>query len=826
MKRARKPYKIIGAYDSETTNIETPTNVYAFPILHQLGIIDKDVIELDAQNVEVSTKVYLYRHVLDLYEKLDTIANTVYDYVPVICCHNLSFDMYGLSSWFSRHNVRVLAKSSRKPITFTVQDDSGNPRLVLWDTLVFSGQSLERMGIDCGYQKGVGEWDYNLIRTPETPLTDDELDYAKRDIYTLLAWLGWWLRRNPDIEPSKLGLNVVTKTGVVRERRRVRFDQLRGNNSKYNVGRYWLYINRTESFKSDDELYTCMECTRGGFTFCASSNASVPFDLSTSSRRIIAFDATSQHPAQMVSHLYPVRFCEASVKELELAFSLISKMTLNKVLSKWHKPFPVAFYACYEFENLRPKAGSVFARDGIFPLASARYKNAATSNVLEDNGDKQNQDENRRDYGYCDVAESAKVAFGKIESADSIQLYITELTAWEICQCYDFDSVKAVHGYITGRFVKPTDMSIISVMQFYKAKNSFKDARKAYYKTHTITNGAELKALGIAPAIVAQMESGTLPVQDVESTYLSLKADLNALFGIECSNEYRRNTILASDGIQFEGDFGICNKPKNPKAWYQFGQRIVGWSRIAQVCVMLLCKEHAITYINGDTDSIKMLAEKSDLQKIERDLKRLSDAIDAAKDKVCMRVKTRYPAQYDALEDIGHYVFEFESDRFCASWNKAYCMQDADDDGIRRFTFTLAGVPTKKRVSAVSSFIGIDGYADRLYKLGYTFEQICNILLGYNVTLANNVIRLNARKFPQWGDMVSERVTDYLGNKSRVIEPSALALYPMTKTLNDTLTPENDVNARIAKSNNASVNLEPIVVHAKGITRLDGVLNA
>lgn len=152
-------------------------------------------------------------------------------------------------------------------------------------------------------------------------------------------------------------------------------------------------------------------------------------------------------------------------------------------------------------------------------------------------------------------------------------------------------------------------------------------------------------------------------------------------------------------------------------------------------------------------------------------------------------------------------------------------MQD-EDDGNRRFTFTLAGVPTKKRVSAVSSFIGIDGYADRLYKLGYTFEQICNILLGYNVTLANNVIRLNARKFPQWGDMVSERVTDYLGNKSRVIEPSALALYPMTKTLNDTLTPENDVNARIAKSNNASVNLEPIVVHAKGITRLDGVLNA
>ena len=225
----RPTYRIIGAYDSETTNYTCNGVVKAFPILHQLGLLDDTPIEqITADNVEQHTAIELYRHTLDLYARLDQLMNNAYDYVPVIVCHNLSFDMYGLSSWLSRHNTRVLAKSARKPITFTVRDDENNPRLVIWDTLVFAQQSLERMGVDCGYSKAVGEWDYSLVRAPQTELTADELNYARKDVYALLAWLGWWLQRNPDIQPEKLALNVVTKTGVVRERRKVRASKGKG----------------------------------------------------------------------------------------------------------------------------------------------------------------------------------------------------------------------------------------------------------------------------------------------------------------------------------------------------------------------------------------------------------------------------------------------------------------------------------------------------------------------------------------------------------------------------------------------------------------------
>lgn len=824
--RKQIPYRIIGAYDSETTNITVDGIPKAFPILHQLGLLDGTPLdEIDAHNVEQCTHIELFRHSFELYERLDDLVSRQSDYVPVILCHNLAFDMYGLSSWLNRHEVRVLAKSARKPITFTVLDENGKPTLVIWDTLIFSQQSLERMGEDCGYSKGIGEWDYDKVRTPETELTESETNYAKRDIYTLLAWFGWWIRRNPDIEQERLGRNVVTKTGVVRERRRVRFSNLRGNGMKRNCAYYWLTRCRLDVPKSDDELFTMLAATRGGFTFCSNKNASIPYDLEGSNDVIAAYDATSQHPAQLVSHRYPVRFREQPSYVLDLAFNLIGKITLEQVLAKWEKPFPVAFYGCFRFENLRPKSGSVFEKFGIFPLASARYKTPEQVSFYEDNGDKGAYNEHMRQRSYCDTAENADCAFGKLMSADVATLYITELTAWEIWQAYEWDSVQAVHGYETGRFNRPSDMDVISTMQFYKAKNEFKLAREQFYDSGTITNGEMLKKLGIAPAIVSTMENGTISSGDVEATYLSLKADLNAIFGISASNQYRRDTVLDETGIGYVGEFGISNAPKTSKVWYQFGQRIVGWSRIAQCVVLMLTEKHVKTCINGDTDSIKLLMDKSKLKDADNELQKLSSAIDKAKKNVCARVRVAYPAMFDELKGIGHYVLEFKTDRFCASWNKAYCTHDTGKDGKRHFSFTLAGIPTRKRENKVSSFIGLNGYADRLYSLGWSYQRICELFLGYNTTYANDVIRLNARKFPEWGETLFEKVTDYKGDSALVVEPLALALYPMSKTVNDTKSAENVVNMRYALANNENVNTRRMMVSAKGVLDLEGVFN-
>lgn len=816
----RREYRIIGAYDSETTNITIEGIPSAFPILHQLGLLDgQELANITADNVTEHVNVSLFRHSLELYSALDTIIETEYPYVPVILCHNLAFDMYGLSCWLERYEVRVLAKSARKPITLTILDDSGSPRLVIWDTLIFSQQSLARMGKDCGFAKGVGEWDYDLIRTPETPLTAQETDYSKRDIYTLICWFGWWIRRNPDIDPAKLGCNVVTKTGIVRERRRVRFANLKGRGMKRNAGYYWFARCNLEAPKTDDELFTMLACTRGGFTFCSSKNASVPFNLEGTGEIVAAYDATSQHPAQLVSHMYPFRFREMPDFVLEQAFELIGLVTMSDILDNWRKPFPIAFDACFEFENLRPRKGSVFEQFGIYPLASARYK--TPEQIARDETDRAAYDAHLQEQSYCDMVEDAVCAFGKVVSAKRARFYITELTAWEVWQAYEWDSVRAIHGYETGRFSRPNDIDVLSVMQFYKAKNEFKHARKLYYSGKPLDNMQTLEKLGIPRALLDEMQTRTVFENDIEAQYLSLKADLNAIFGISASNQYRRDTVLDSNGIEYIGEFGICNAPKNSTVWYQFGQRIVGWSRIAQIIAMELIRPYARTIINGDTDSVKCVCREADLQAIDKSLEKLGEAIDRGKRFVCERVRLAYADFADDLAGIGYYVPEFQAKRFCASWNKAYCMQD--ESGA--FTFTLAGIPTKDRQAESGLFTGINSYAGELYTQGWTFEQICNTFLGYNVTFANDLLRMNARKFPEWGDIFVDDVTDYTGETLPVAEPCALALYPLAKTINNTDFKDNAINMGYALANNPDVNTDAKIITKRGIIDLEGIFD-
>lgn len=793
MRKSKKPYRVIGAYDSETTNIYSPLGARAFPVLHQLGFVD-DVKLVDAENVEELVDIRLFRHTFELCAYLDEYMEQLRDFVPVIMCHNLSFDMYPLGDWLSSHSVRVLAKSRQKPITFTILDDSGNPLLVIWDTLVFSGQSLERMGQDCGYSKASGSWDYEKVRTPNTTLSADELLYAKRDIYALICWLSWWIKRNPDIEPSKLGLGVVTKTGVVRERRKKLFDQVKGNGHKYNVGRYWMYHNRRELPKSDDELFTMHACTRGGFTFIGTKSASVPYDLVGSSAYVAAFDAVSMHPSHMCAHRYPVGFREAKPENLEIAFELVTDVGLDELLDKFSKPFTVAFNALFSFENLRLKSGSVFERDGIAPLASARF----AAPIMDENDSETGFNFKTDIYmqGYHDAVIEPVFAFGKLLGAKRACLYLTELEAWIMAQCYEWDSMHALGGYLTMRFQRPSDMSTLSVMRFFKVKNAFKSARKEYLSTGTLKSETvkECQGLGVAPVVLNQMINGELSGEEVDKYYQVYKSDLNALFGIECSNEFRQDTALSDIGIIYEGEAGIENAPKNPKTWYQFGQRIVGWSRVAQTACMLLSDGACERIINGDTDSIKfLLSGDSQREELEKRLQRYSAAIDKAKKNTLARVRLGYPSHYDALEGIGHYELEFTSKRFCASWNKAYCI---GDDG---YSFTLAGLPARREH-------GIDDLADALGE-SMGFGEVCDILLGYNVTFAHDVTGLNARSFPQWGEVFHDEV---LGEK--VLEPAALALYPMAKTINALEVPMNRFNYLRAVENRPSVNADDVII--------------
>lgn len=803
-----KPYRLCAFYDSETTNYHTFDDVSAFPVVHQLGVFaGADLRSLTPDNVADRLEIGIYRHTFEVCAALEELPNRFPGCVPVVAIHNLGFDMWGLSGWIAEKSTKVLAKSSAKPITITILDEDGNPALVLWDTLGLSMKSLEKMGDDCGFAKAKGFWDYTKVRTPSTPLTAQEIEYAKRDIYVLACWFAWFLRRNPQIEVSQLGINIVTKTGVVRDKRKKLLSHVKADGCKYTVGQFWHYLNKREQPGTDGELFTMNACTRGGLTFCASRWASVPI-VCDELHTVTGYDATSQHPGQQASHLYPTRFKEAPADRIAKYARIISNKKLDDVLARWFCPFPFAFNAIFEFDNIRLKSDSVFEREGIGCLAWARFgKYRPDPDTDNESGDIFKSYISERDYK--DTATGAVYSFGKLTSADNARLFLTELEFWNVCQVYEFDSWQCIGGYASTHYERPTDLSLLSVMHFYKAKDIYKAALHTYEKTGRVHDTRELRKY--APDSVCEgMERGTLTLRDARAAYMIIKSDLNSLFGIEATNESRLDAEIGAHGIQWAGVPGIGNLPKNPKAWYQYGQRIVGWSRVAQVCVMMLAAPHVDGIPNGDTDSCKFYMLKSKLPALDRELNRLGRAIDKARAYVCSRVEKQYPELFYRLDKIGHYVQEFSVSEYCAAWNKAYMMRD---DG--RFSIVLAGIPSDKRTKTASGDYLQDSYEDfaaALASNGYTFGEICDLLLGYNVHLSPTITKTNGRRAPEWAQIYYKDVTDYQGNTVKVAECSAMALYNMPKIIGGMHQGDNAVNYAIASANRPSVNRAPVLL--------------
>lgn len=768
-KTDEKPYRIVGAYDTETTNFDDGVSKRAFFVLYQLLELSCPVEDVTSQNVEEQSEVRIWRHAAEVWEYLrEKYIKAHHDFVPVIAVHNLAFDMHSLSSWFlglqdEGYEIRVLAKTPQKPITFTVCKDN-DMFLCFWDTLGFSRKSLAVMGLECGFRKAVGDWDYNLIRTPETSITPEELRYAQNDVKALVCWLGWFLRREPLVRPDALAHHVVTKTSVVRAKRSEMLGTLKGHNSPRTVGQYWSMLNQAEKLADDDMLMTFHACTRGGLTFASANLAGVPFDFSKDSpKRIYAFDAKSQHPAQMVSHFYPVKFAKQTQENLQLDLDIIASVSREILLKNFSRPFPVAFCACVEFFGLRLKSGSVFERDGIASLAFARVKS----------WDAQDERDEYREYcramGLADDAPlGCEQLFGKVMNAPVVRLFLTEIEYWIMTRVYDWEKCVALFGFDSTRFVRPTDFSVLSVMRFYENKNTIKQVKSMYEQGKPCRCDF---ARGVLPDyLIESIERGEAERRDIQLYYMSAKEDLNALYGIEITDEAKRDMVLDDDGIEYEGAYGADNLPKKCKTWYQFGQRVVAWSRVAQVLHCELFGRYGCI-VNGDTDSVKVISD--DFAALALAAQPYNDAIDKAKRITCARVKKSFPTLYSELEGIGHYEHENTFMRFYSAWSKAYI---ADD-----WRITLAGVPTEKR--SVGECDSVSDYAKQREENGEDFGAVCRDVLGYNSAFDASLTKLNERYIPKFASFADFDVTDYRGQTAHVSEPAAVALFPMEKVI-------------------------------------------
>ena len=159
----------------------------------------------------------------------------------VVYVHNLPYEWQFMRRHFSW--TKVFFMDDRKPV-YCIDAHNIEYRC----SLKLSGKSLANTAKDLlKYQteKMVGDLDYNLIRHPETPLTERELKYCEHDIAVILAYIQEKIEQEGDI--TKIPL---TKTGYVRRYcKRAMFPQgkvLEDENTHAEINFEAVGVSRTE----------------------------------------------------------------------------------------------------------------------------------------------------------------------------------------------------------------------------------------------------------------------------------------------------------------------------------------------------------------------------------------------------------------------------------------------------------------------------------------------------------------------------------------------------------------------------------------------------
>lgn len=196
-----KYYNIPAAFDIETSSfyqdgIVIPENKRAIMYIWMFGI--GDLVTYGRTWEEFDVFLQGLNIVLDLHENRRLL----------VFVHNLPYEWQFMRKHFDWSTVFFL--EDRKPVKARLGGIEFRCSLKL-----SGGKSLAKVGKDLQHhklEKKVGDLDYNLIRSPITPLTEKELGYCEYDIRVVNAYISEKIEQDGDITRIPL-----TNTGYVRE---------------------------------------------------------------------------------------------------------------------------------------------------------------------------------------------------------------------------------------------------------------------------------------------------------------------------------------------------------------------------------------------------------------------------------------------------------------------------------------------------------------------------------------------------------------------------------------------------------------------------------
>lgn len=784
--KTRKEYRIAAIFDTETTNIGESAETRAYPILY----IFNDLRDTPLESYDPDTdNVRFYRHTSEALAYIDDLImhGRAHGYVPIIAAYNLMFDMQTLMLELAQsYAIEVNAQTATSVYTLDLCVDD-NVVCRFWDTFYFEMGGLRAMGETCGLPKAVGDWDYSLVRTPETPLTEEELFYARRDVQVIPQYLQWLLRANHWLTSDMLGCRVLTKTSLVRQMAR---REIGGRRVTLQGGRK-ITLQRAfemtcnQEFPKNYESYALRKaCFRGGLTFTSAKTASVVVD------NVASLDVTSMHHAFINGRRLPVKFAVAPPEILQIACERIVDTPLEDVLRNYSDPFRTGLHVAIRFTNLRLRANTCFADWGIAICPRSKFVRTLQADTDYSNNERAKTQENSiRAHGYVDSAVNPTFAFGKLYRADECILHVNEIELWNVAQVYEFDEMHVLYGEATAKTIVPPDYVTLQSNMLFARKTDVKNLIKHY--TEGVPYAGDIPE-SIPEGIARDARAGTLSMKFLQSYYGStVKGQFNGIYGTQAQDVMKADYRVTETGELEVDRATVCipenfvkKRPKTPRVLYTYGMRIVAGSRMHLVIAMMLIYRrfgNRATVTGGDTDSLKISCadDVTDTELLDA-LEPLHTAIENAINLTMRRVRNTAPDMASTLDHIGK--FEVEdcggTTRYAEHvelWNKARVSLDMSG----RVHVTCAGLPRPDGVYTIEDCI------EDIMRMGHGFAETVRLAFGYDVLVDYEICHTLQRNRPHVWDRYVGTVTDYRGATCHVDVPEAIALYSSGRWLGE-----------------------------------------
>lgn len=784
--KARKEYRVAAIFDTETTNIGEGAETRAYPILYIFN--DLRGIPLESYTPDTDD-VCFYRRTSEALAYIDDLITygRAHGYVPIIAAYNLMFDMQTLMLELAQsYTIEVNAQTATSVYTLDLCVD-GDVVCRFWDTFYLEMGGLRAMGETCGLPKAVGDWDYSLIRTPETPLTEEELFYARRDVQVIPQYLQWLLRANHWLTSDMLGCRVLTKTSLVRQmaRREIGGRRVTLQGGKKITLQRAFETTCNQEFPKNYESYALRKaCFRGGLTFTSAKTASVVVD------NVASLDVTSMHHAFINGRRLPVKFAVVPPEILQIACEHIVSMPLEDVLRNYSDPFRMGLHVAIRFTNLRLRANTCFADWGIAICPRSKFVRTLQADTDYSNNERAKTQENSiRAHGYVDSAVNPTFAFGKLYRADECILHVNEIELWNVAQVYEFDEMHVLYGEATTKTIVPPDYVTLQSNMLFARKTDVKNLIKHY--TEGVPYAGDIPE-SIPEGIARDARTGTLSMKFLQSYYGStVKGQFNGIYGTQAQDVMKADYRVSETGELEVDKAMVCTpenfakkRPKTPRVLYTYGMRIVAGSRMHLVIAMMLIYRrfgNRVTVTGGDTDSLKISCadDVTDTELLDA-LEPLHTAIENAINLTMRRVRNTAPDMASTLDHIGK--FEVEdcggTTRYAEHvelWNKARVSLDMSG----RVHVTCAGLPRPDGVYTIEDCI------KDIMCMGHGFAETIRLALGYDVLVDYEICHTLQRNRPHVWDRYVGTVTDYRGATYHVDAPEAIALYPSGRWLGE-----------------------------------------